>query len=191
MAANISCSLYSSHRNSLQGIYLLVLHQVGWMFEDDARRLVADKICEVIAKGAAWPEQCRSRISDYEQDPIFVAFYYSHAPAHLVEWARRRRSYHYLGWTVSIGAVLGVGLGFCWVGWVNEVSWKNLNDLSIGFILGGTLVAIASALILATRMQRDVDQMEALIAYDQRGCQIVDLGVPRSSRGGCTTSKNQ
>ena len=100
----------------LQGIYLLFLYRIGHMFSDDARFLVAERFRSIEEEHSAWPERFKRPLHFYYDDSIFVAFYHSHAPSHLIEWARRRRSYHYLGWTASIGALVGLTLGFTWSG---------------------------------------------------------------------------
>jgi hypothetical protein len=148
----------------LQGLYLIGLYWTGSMFADDARFWVAQQIRAFVASQAAWPAAYQRELASYYDDPIFVAFYHTHAPAHLVEWARRRRSYHYLGWTLSLGAVCGLASGLLWSGksW-SELALK-LTAPSVACFLGGLALAVAAALYLATRMLRDVDQMEAIWA---------------------------
>jgi len=44
------------------------------------------------------------------------------------------------------------------------VAWANVTDPVVAFILLCTVAGVLSAIILSTRMQRDVDQMEAIWA---------------------------
>jgi hypothetical protein len=152
----------------LQGLYLISLYQLGAMFSDDARCLVAARVRKVIKDADAWPSQYDKPLDNYYDDPIFVAFYHSHAPSHLIEWARRRRSYHYLGWTLSIAAIAGV---------LGGVFWDFLLSKESAGALGHNLISAANLLwlivltcgvwasiYLSVRMLRDVDQMEAIWA---------------------------
>lgn len=148
----------------LQGIYLFGLYWTGWMFADDARTWTARQIRTVVAGQGAWPPLYRRELASYYDDPIFVAFYHTHAPVHLIEWARRRRSYHYLGWTLSLGAVLGLAAGLFWSGKAWPELAARLSEPPIPWLLLGLALAVLAALYLATRMLRDVDQMEAIWA---------------------------
>jgi hypothetical protein len=148
----------------LQGLYLIVLYGIGWMFADDARARVAQEIRRMVEAKAAWPPIFGRDLASYYDDPIFVAFYHTHAPAHLIEWARRRRSYHYLGWTLSLGAVLGLAAGLLWSGRSWPELAAKLSAPPVLWFLDGLVLAVGAALYLATRMLRDVDQMEAIWA---------------------------
>ena len=148
----------------LQGLYLIALYGVGWLFADDAREWVSGEVRRFVAQQGSWPPAYRRPLDAYYDDPIFVAFYHTHAPVHLVEWARRRRSYHYLGWTLSLGAVLGLGAGLVWSGRPGPELAAALLEPPVPLFLAGLALVIAAALFLATRMLRDVDQMEAIWA---------------------------
>jgi hypothetical protein len=148
----------------LQGLYLIGLYWTGSMFADDARFWVAQRIRAFVVLQGTWPAAYQRELASYYDDPIFVAFYHTHAPAHLVEWARRRRSYHYLGWTLSLGAACGLAAGLLWSGrsWSELV--PKLTVPAVVWFLGGLALAVVAALHLAARMLRDVDQMEAIWA---------------------------
>jgi len=150
----------------LQGSYLLWLATRDVMFRDQTRRYVADAVRASIAN-SRWP-YAPLVAKDVHEDAFFVALYHTHAPSHLIEWARRRRSYHYLGITFALAAVAGLtlglllGLGSSRLAFSQAAS-RLLHLPSIASI-SVVLAAAAGAIALSKRMLRDVDQMEAIWA---------------------------
>jgi MFS family permease len=114
-------------------------------------------------------------------DPIFVALYHTKAPVHLIEWARRRRTYSYLGITGVIAAGLGALSGLLLVAYLDgSAIWKSASDsqaaVRVGDIVSFFLIAVTALLLLiniydlSRRMKQDADQMElvwALMETDQ------------------------
>lgn len=110
---------------------------------------------------------------DSRSDPVFVALYHLKVPPHLVEWARRRRSYYYLGATsmiaITFGLMSGFLLGVMQSGFSPEsplVSWGSTwanHPLRWPLLAISAVIVsffIISALWLANRMKNDADQME-------------------------------
>lgn len=153
----------------VQGIYTACLyHRSGHGFTDMARKAIAERIREQVFKNltlkmsAEVRQQCCKILSDAEMpdDSLFVWLYHVDAPPHLVEWARRRRSYHYLGMNWAIAAGLGVLTGLVVPGLVHAGrTWQ------IVFLVVAAMIWIAGTWWLARKMEHDVDCMEMAWAY--------------------------
>ena len=114
-------------------------------------------------------------------DAFFVWLYHGRATSQMIEWARRRRSYSYLGWNWFLAALGGMATGALIVATKdNELVRRQL--LFLTALLWGL-----AALWSAARMRRDADTMEALWAASQidpafREC--IGRKLPRATRGG-------
>jgi hypothetical protein len=99
---------------SLQAVYVFFLYASGRAFSDTAREELAGTLRERITQNEV-PEildsdrqKAAAELVLLRSDAIFVWLYHSEATPHLIEWARRRRSYHYLGVNWAVAAVLGL-----------------------------------------------------------------------------------
>jgi hypothetical protein len=145
----------------LHGAYLTFTYLLGRQFTDAARSEVARHLRTVIVEHVKAPDRVfGTGIGTFASDPFFVLLYHTHAPLHLIEWARRRRSYHYLGITASTGAVIGFVLGALASG--QDLAF--LLSRPAGYVTALILVAVVIACWLSWRMLQDVNQMEALWA---------------------------
>ncbi|HEX8072498.1 MAG TPA: hypothetical protein VF546_21300 [Pyrinomonadaceae bacterium] len=99
-------------------------------------------------------------------DSLFVLLYHCTAPPHLIEWARRRRDYHYLGLNWTIASLLGmfVGLNCAWL-WAGELRYAgHWKAFGVALLLTFWLVWMAGAFWLSLQMKQDVDSMELVWA---------------------------
>lgn len=108
----------------------------------------------------------RERWKPMPDDSLFVWLYYFYVPEHLIEWARRRRDYHYLGVNWALAATLGLPLGMlaAWYASVYSQStlsyvgaWKTFNVVLL-FLFW--LAWICGSFWLGLTMKHDVDSME-------------------------------
>src|SRR5690348_1235830 len=87
---------------TIQGTYY-VAFTLGFgraWFSDPARKLVADAVGRAIADcndKTSITEKDWKFIRNAPADAFFVWLYHGRATPHMIEWARRRRSYSYLG----------------------------------------------------------------------------------------------
>lgn len=169
---------------TIQGAYFSVHTMISgsdW-FEDPARKYVAKKVRLAI-------KECRDCASvadvvvDWESlakapdDAFFVWLYHHRATPYMIEWARRRRSYYYLGWNWVLAAATGVIAAHV----VQLVDW-NSQDARV-VLIGLGLAWAGGALWAAERMRRDADTMEAIWAASQidprfRECLATRLPAP-------------
>jgi hypothetical protein len=149
---------------TIQGIHFFALNLRGGPFNDEARKLVAGQIrdsfrrCLRAGGAPLQPEQWK-RLAEAPDDAFFVWLYHRSAPVDLIEWARRRRSYYYLGMNLVIAAILGFPLGRLAPGIVS------LDHETKEFLVLGTgAVWCAGAIWAALKMRQDVEGMELLWA---------------------------
>jgi hypothetical protein len=145
---------------TIQGAHILVLNRLGRLFTDPARRFVSARLKAIARKysersnddSGIWASILRA-----PDDAIFVWPYHSFANHDLIEWARTRRSYYYLGINWVAAALVGFagGAAAVWVG--QESDWR-------AFALFVCLFWIYGAARAAGLMKRDADTMEALWA---------------------------
>lgn len=148
---------------TIQGIHVLALSLRGGPFNDDARKLVAKEVrkslrrCREGDEGLE-PEQW-DLLASAPDDSLFVWLYHRSAPVDLIEWARRRRSYYYLGMNLVIAAGGGFILGRLAPGIVA------LDHETKEFLILGTGVLwCIGAVLAALMMRKDVERMELLWA---------------------------
>lgn len=147
---------------TVQGLHIFGLWLFDKLFKDYARRLVADSMrglfdcveADPVLKSQHW-EALRAAPAD----SLFVWLYHRSAPNDLIEWARRRRSYYYLGINLVIAAVLGLLSGALLPALGEAEPWVQRASVLILFVLWSW-----GAIWAARRMLRDVDQMELLWA---------------------------
>lgn len=141
----------------LQGLYLTHAYRSGSVFEDAAREIVAGRI------RGNWLKDYGCPLDDHSSDNLFVPVYHSQAQNHFIEWARRRRSYYYLGKNCIYGAALGSATGLIAVAFSASAIQMPLWGRAV---LGASSV-LAVALVtlpLARRMKQDADRAEAIWA---------------------------
>ena len=143
----------------LQSLLLLIRYARQDVFTDEARRIVANRLRAAVKADTEWNRQYGQLLKSELDDRLFVSLYHRKAPQHLIEWARRRRSYDYLGWTSVLGAVLG-----CISGWASGIAWHYpfWHDTATRYVIAVAALACwtLAALYLARRMRRDADTME-------------------------------
>ena len=152
---------------TIQGAHYC-LYTVFWAdwFEDDARKYVAKKVrtavleCEKIGASNDIPVDWKS-IREAPLDAFFVWLYHDRATPHMIEWARRRRSYYYLGRNWVSAAVAGIISGALIASVRAEPALIAVAAIPIGitWALGASMAA--------GRMRRDADAMEAIWAASQ------------------------
>jgi hypothetical protein len=153
---------------TIQGAYYCaysIIAGTEW-FGDDARKLVAEKVRKAIS-------ECEGRgdsrdipidwkkLGKCPDDAFFVWLYHDRATPQMIEWARRRRSYYYLGCNWALAAGLGIAAGLL-IGAIQVQSQFKIPAL----IFFGSIWA-AGAIWAADRMRRDADAMEAIWAASQ------------------------
>jgi hypothetical protein len=135
-------------------------------FSDQARKLVADKARKAISDC----EECTDSrdipidwkyLRQCPDDAYFVWLYHDRATPQMIEWARRRRSYYYLGWNWVLAAAAGIAAGAL----IGEIQAFPQIRIPTLVVLG--LIWAAGAIWAAERMRRDADAMEAIWAASQ------------------------
>ena len=161
----------------IQSIYLLLLVAAGRMFNDPARAALAQRVRQLTVESPNISPALRENLRRASNDSLFVWLYHENAQSHLIEWARRRRSYHYLGVNWIVAAVLGIGGGLAAP---NLLSVEYAAFAVVAFLA----VWIGGALVLAIRMRRDVDGMELAWACSRLHPEIkpIDPGQPTAQR---------
>jgi hypothetical protein len=101
-----------------------------------------------------------NNFENISDDAIFVWMYHMDAPAHMIDWARRRRSYYYLGINIAISSILGLIIGAL-IPQANKVSLMGYYTLCL-FIFA---FWIFGAWFLSMHMKRDADTMELVWAF--------------------------
>ena len=159
---------------TIQGVYIYLVDRFGaGIFKDEARRLMLRRLNNALRRPEAFgmsPHHAvhfRDHVLPHCEacpDAVFVWLYHTSAPPHLIEWARRRRSYHYLGYNWAISGALGllcgvlIGLQFGFAGWDRFILLRLL-------ALATSVVWIGGACYLGRLMRRDVDSMELIWAF--------------------------
>jgi hypothetical protein len=133
-------------------------------FSDEARQVVWSRFERVAKKlfpgGVEERDGGSPGLFTIRADPAFVWLYYNDVQAHVVDWARRRRSYHYLGVTWAIACLLGLAIGL----FAPDVAaWPHAVHVAIASVLSA--IWVVSAWFLAAVMWRDADEMELAWAY--------------------------
>jgi hypothetical protein len=150
----------------LQSLVLLYRYGSGGVFTDSARGLVARRYRGAILSNPDWHKAFYHLLDHRIDDRLFVSIYHRKAHQHLIEWARRRRSYSYLGETSATGAIFGTTFGILFSAVEHEDFWNlwPIRALTVAFCI--TLWTFI-ALRLAARMKQDADQMElAWVIYE-------------------------
>ena len=186
-AAALSIIAFPMIGITIQGAYYWaysIIAGTEW-FGDDARKLVAQTVrraiseCESAAHSGDVPIDWK-KLRQCPDDAFFVWLYHDRAMPQMIEWARRRRSYYYLGCNWALAAGAGIAAGWL-IGFIQENSQFEIPAL----IFFGSIWA-AGAIWAAERMRRDADAMEAIWAASQidpefRSC-VARLLPPQSQR---------
>jgi len=132
---------------------------VGHPYRDIARRELATRIREAVKGSDRVPARIAGQFDRIPDDSLFVWMYYSYAPKHLIEWARRRRQFQYTGTNWSVAASLGIiaGLG---TGILETYKLVDPRDLIRGAFIVLVVVWLPGLLYLRTKMKQDADTME-------------------------------
>lgn len=167
-AAALSVIAFPMIGITIQGAYYwayAIIVGTEW-FGDDARRLVAEKVRKAIsdfessADSRDIPIDWR-KLRQCPDDAFFVWLYHDRAAPQMIEWARRRRSYYYLGCNWALAAGAGIAAG-----WLIGVIQDDPQFKIPALVFFGSLWA-AGAIWAADRMRRDADAMEAIWAASQ------------------------
>jgi hypothetical protein len=148
---------------TIQGVLIAFLHLFKLSFNDRARTKVYKFVKNILRKKNELdiPEDKAEKILNHIKrmppDAVFVLLYHTSAPVNLIEWARRRRSYGYLGWNWAIAAFSGIFIGFI-------IKFMIVDPPDMDYIrpliLLSTLFWIGGAIWLSKKMKLDVDSME-------------------------------
>jgi hypothetical protein len=167
-AAALSVIAFPMIGITIQGAYYCAFSIIAgteW-FGDEARKLVADKVrkaisdCESCADSRDIPIDW-SKLRQCPDDAFFVWLYHDRATPQMIEWARRRRSYYYLGVNWALAAGAGIAAGWL-VTFMQDQSQFRIPAL----VFFGSIWA-AGAIWAADRMRRDADAMEEIWAASQ------------------------
>lgn len=153
----------------IQGLYTAFLHIFNLAFTDSARKRIGARIRNLIINGHYKDNEFCQLLCTVSDDALFVWLYHEEAPSYMIEWARRRRTYHYLGMNWLIASVLGLSTGMLLPYVANIIkaggSSKPLLLVTIspivkilGFAM--TVLWIVGILFLSRQMKRDADNME-------------------------------
>jgi hypothetical protein len=148
----------------IQSAYILAVMLRGTLFTDKARSVIKDYVIaaldDIYRNGAQRPLYA-DQLGRSGADSSFVWLYYVNAPAHLIDWARRRRSYHYLGVNWGIAAIVGMVLGLGYPAVIGATGYAHpRSPLTVFGVLAATAFWVAAAWYFAYQMKRDVDDME-------------------------------
>ena len=141
--------------------YLIFVHP----YRDEARILLAKVLREHLLKAAhILSEDAKKAIEMIPDDSLFVLLYYTRAPSHLIEWARRRRTIQYLGINYAITVVIGVTVGII-SGVLLKLSVFNNIETRIGTCLIIGIFFIGLSIFIGLKAKRDADLMELAWCY--------------------------
>ncbi|HEV2748794.1 MAG TPA: hypothetical protein VGW34_16040 [Allosphingosinicella sp.] len=146
---------------TIQGAHILALDGFGRLFTDPARKVVGAQVKDMVKpriRDGAGADDIWKVIFRAPDDAIFVWLYHSHANSDLIEWARTRRSYYYLGVNWVAAAAFGF---FC--GLVGSSIGERPRVWQI-VAVAGVLAWLFGAFRAAQIMKRDADTMEAMWA---------------------------
>lgn len=145
----------------IQGIHTALMYATGSAFADPARKEIAKYIRHAVCSFDAddrtqvLSDRHKQRLAMIRDDLLFVWLYHTQAQPQMIDWARRRRSYNYLGWNWLIAASTGIMAGAS-APWVFGLS--KLCIVLIFTILSGAWAI--GTMYVARQMIRDVDDME-------------------------------
>jgi hypothetical protein len=163
---------------TLQGVHMALKFRNHAFFTDPARTALAQRVTDVISRndlndlqgaGLEFYRQRLGAIARDNPDALYVWVYHSDADDKLVEWARRRRSYHYLGVHFASAFVVGTAAGILF-GIANNYPitlWHppTLHETIFQFLLQEILIACCiiwalGAWRLSRPMLQEADAME-------------------------------
>lgn len=147
---------------TIQGLHIIVVHLFrGEIFHDGGRNVIAEAMRDAFSqcrgKNPAITDQMWNRLRKAPDDSLFVWLYHRSAPAELIEWARRRRSYYYLG----INLVIASGGGLVSGRYAPPLLAEG--GVPAALLIGAAALAwFGGATWAALIMRRDVETMELL-----------------------------
>ncbi len=147
---------------TIQGLHIVAL-QIGrgGVFNDRARVLLKARMDDAIGRCKAnrklVTKEDWERLESAPADSLFVWLYHRSAPAELIEWARRRRSYYYLGVNLVVAVLGGIAAG--WL--APQIAQASPCLKLLTSVVAGALWC-AGALMAAFAMRDDVERMELL-----------------------------
>lgn len=155
----------------VQAVYIAYLHLKKSAFTDEARSRIADMIMEKLSAnrkeiGESLADGYIEAFRKMPSDAPFVWLYHGDVDSHLIDWARRRRSYHYLGCNWAIAAALGLFIGYAVTFFIDDSvvggsTFTTINrNILLVFLWAFNAAWLAGALWLAHIMKKDVDSME-------------------------------
>lgn len=151
---------------TIQGFYY-VAYTLGFRrawFGDPARTLVSRTVTRAIAAcldRTQIDEKDWKFIRSAPDDAFFVWLYHDRATPHMIEWARRRRSYSYLGANWSLAAIAGFAAALLY----RAIHGNADAEKWILVVLG--IIWVGCAYWAGDRMRRDADTMEAIWSASQ------------------------
>lgn len=148
---------------TIQGTHIFGLWLLDSLFKDYGRGIIATEMHKIfddcVKSGASLLPEHWQALEGTTADSLFVWLYHRSAPNDLIEWARRRRSYYYLGVNLILAVVLGLAAGALLP--ALTAASPSLQRTTVALLL---LAWCCGALWAARKMLRDVDQMELLWA---------------------------
>lgn len=151
----------------IQGIVLFSFYVIGrHPYEDQSRKLVADRIRQNIEESADIDPETKKKIQALPNDSLFVVYYYQLAPEQLIEWARRRRDSQHMGENWAVAAITGIVFSFVVQFIAHLESGPRsliISVMSIFFVV----VWVAGMFFLRRKMKNDVDGLELVWALDR------------------------
>jgi hypothetical protein len=163
--ANIlAIGLFPTIGIAVQGCYIIWVALRKRLFTDEARRLVKARLKRALQHDLAEHSAEGKVLLSVTPDSAFVWAYYTDAPAHLIDWARRRRSYHYLGIEFAIAALCGELGGVAYPLGLGLPPHPPSAAITIA-ILAATALWVLAAHYLALLMKCNVDEMELVWAH--------------------------
>ncbi len=163
---------------TLQGGQMLLWYRRKRFFTDPARLAVARQVVSSMAsyatekpgldRSSLYQEILEAAARDFP-DSLYVWVYHSQANTQLIEWARRRRSYHYLGLHFATSFLFGVPIGL-FIGMIRNYPLNLYYPVGPGELFIQALIQVilflvvvawvAAAFYLSGPMKTEADYME-------------------------------
>jgi hypothetical protein len=162
---------------TLQGIQISWMYRRRQLFTDPARQNISERVQQVIdgnvenliGDDLKHAREYLNTIARSDPDALYVwVYHYTKDNELLIEWARRRRSYHYLGRHLSVAFMLGTLIGAC-IGVVSNFpprfNYPALEHVYLQLGVQASLLLLCigwarAAWYLATPTKKDADFME-------------------------------
>lgn len=157
----------------IQGMHVSLLAFTGRLFNDEARKAVAERaksqVNQIKLPGvpSGLTDKCFMLLRTAPNDSYFVCLYHTEADSNLIDWARRRRSYYYLGINWALAAWVGLATAAALIG-SGMISSTEASRSALALpcrIVFGIVVLAAwtiGTIRLALLMKEHVDRMELI-----------------------------